>query len=363
MTTLDRDIAAYERWLRKRCDVVETDLQAKHVRMRRSAFDFLRATYFRWARRIETVCPGFDAAPKALCVGDTHVENFGTWRDAQARLVWGVNDFDEAATMPYPYDLVRLATSARLAPTLNVDAAQAAAAILAGYLKGLDEPRPMLLDEHAHWLRPLVAGAPNASRKFWKEVDEYPDALPPALVRRALKRSLPRQAVVVRYASRSKGGGGLGRPRYLVVAQWQGGRLVHEAKALVPSAWEWARSTSTAKSRLLDLAYGLYRSPDPQLAIQTGYVLRRIAPDAHKVELKDVSGQGLGTKLLEAMGEDLGALHAAHRRRKQVLEDVRGRRPNWLHQAAETAEQSVQHDFASLRPLAEAVAEDTTDPS
>ena len=104
MTTLDRDIAAYERWLRKRCDVVETDLQAKHVRMRRSAFDFLRATYFRWARRIETMCPGFDAAPKALCVGDTHVENFGTWRDAQARLVWGVNDFDEAATMPYPYD-------------------------------------------------------------------------------------------------------------------------------------------------------------------------------------------------------------------------------------------------------------------
>lgn len=41
------------------CDAVEADLQTKQVRMRRSAFDFLRATYFRWARRIDTACPAF----------------------------------------------------------------------------------------------------------------------------------------------------------------------------------------------------------------------------------------------------------------------------------------------------------------
>lgn len=351
MTTLDRDIASYERWLRKQCDVVEADLQTKQERMRRNPFDFLRASYFRWAKRIKTVCPGFDEAPKVLSVGDTHVENFGTWRDAQARLVWGVNDFDEAAVMPYPYDLVRLTTSARLAPTLRVDTTLAAEAILEGYVKGLTTPRPMLLDEHAHWLRPLVAGAPNAARKFWKEVDGYPEALPPSPVRRALERGLPRDAVVLRYASRVKGGGGLGRPRYLVIAQWQGGRLVIEAKALVPSAWHWARSDSTAKSRLLDLAYGSFRSPDPRLAIHSGYVLRRVAPDAHKVELADVTGQGLGAKLLEAMGEDLGAIHAAHRRREELLDNVRGRDPDWLKHAAEAAEQAVRHDFGDLEPL------------
>jgi hypothetical protein len=38
-------------------------------------------------------------APVVTGVGDLHVENFGTWRDADARLVWGVNDFDEAAVM------------------------------------------------------------------------------------------------------------------------------------------------------------------------------------------------------------------------------------------------------------------------
>jgi uncharacterized protein (DUF2252 family) len=72
---------AFENWLRRRCKVVEGDLAYKHKRM--SAFVFLRATYFRWAKRIETICPELKNAPRVLCVGDIHTENFGTWRDAQ----------------------------------------------------------------------------------------------------------------------------------------------------------------------------------------------------------------------------------------------------------------------------------------
>jgi hypothetical protein len=349
VTTVNRDIAAYERWLRKQCHVVEPDLEAKHERMRKSPFDFLRASYFRWARTVEATCPDLGNAPKALCVGDIHVENFGTWRDAQARLVWGVNDFDEAASMPYAYDLVRLVTSAQLAPTLCVDAREAAAAILDGYQNGLEQPHPMLLDEREHWLRQLVAGTASASRKFWKEVDRYPDASPPAPVRKALRRSLPGATQIDRYASRAKGSGSLGRPRYLVIGQWQGGRLVQEAKALVPSAWRWAHADASANSRVLDLAFGAHRSPDPQMRVKAGYVLRRVAPDAHKVELADVSGHGLGGKLLAAMGADLGAIHAAHRRRAAILEDVLSRGPEWLHRAANAAERSVRKDFQDLR--------------
>ena len=59
--------------------------------------------------------PRIGDAPSVLAVGDIHIENFGTWRDEEGRLVWGVNDFDEAAEMPYVLDLVRLATSAALA--------------------------------------------------------------------------------------------------------------------------------------------------------------------------------------------------------------------------------------------------------
>ena len=348
MTSVNRDIAAYERWLRKQCDVTEPDLKTKHQRMRKSPFDFLRATYFRWAKTIETTCPDLSDAPRTVCVGDIHVENFGTWRDARARLIWGVNDFDEAAPMPYPYDLVRLVTSARLAPTLCVNPREAAIAISEGYQIGLEQPQPVLLDEHEHWLRRLVAGTKNASQKFWKEVDGYPDATPPAPIRRALRRSLPSGARVARYASRAKGSGSLGRPRYLVIGLWQGGRLVQEAKALVPSAWHWAHANGSAKSRVLDLAFGEYRSPDPHLRIKAGYVLRRVAPDAHKVELADVWGQGLSDELLAAMGADLGAIHAT-RRRRSILKDLRNREPRWLDRAADAAERAVRRDFRDFK--------------
>src|SRR5471030_326037 len=110
------DNDAYEAWLRTQCDVVEEDLQAKHERMSKSAFDFLRATFFRWAGKISSICPELASSTPIVAVGDTHVENFGTWRDAEGRLVWGINDFDEAAIIPFAFDLVRLAASARLAP-------------------------------------------------------------------------------------------------------------------------------------------------------------------------------------------------------------------------------------------------------
>jgi uncharacterized protein (DUF2252 family) len=57
-------------------------------------------------------CAQLADAPQVLAVGDLYTENFGTWRDAEGRLVWGVNDLDEAHPLPYTNDLVRLATRA-----------------------------------------------------------------------------------------------------------------------------------------------------------------------------------------------------------------------------------------------------------
>lgn len=348
MSTFDHDNAAYERWLRRQCRVVEADLRAKHARMRRSAFDFLRATCFRWARTIEVVCPQFSKAPKVLGIVDAHVENFGTWRDAEGRLVWGINDFDEAAVTPYAYDLIRLATSARLAPAPQLDAGDAAAAILAGYRRGLATPAPVLLDEAGHGLRGLFAPDTKECHAFWAEVDDYKEASPPGPVKRALDRSLPKGAQVLRYATRTKGGGSLGRPRYLVIATWQGGRVLREAKALVPSAWDWAHDARDAKPRFLKAALGAYRSPEPGMAVKVGCVIRRVAPDARKLDLADAARQGLSAHLLQAMGAELGAVHAADKRRTRLLDDLESRDPQWLRQAAEAAHEAVQRDFDRL---------------
>ena len=129
----------YEDWLSRQVDVVEADLQLKHRQMASSLFAFLRATFYRWGPLWRETCPDLVETPRVLAVGDLHVENFGTWRDKEGRLVWGVNDFDEAARMPYAVDLMRLVTSAILAQSENrlaIDAAGAATAVLCRIPRG-----------------------------------------------------------------------------------------------------------------------------------------------------------------------------------------------------------------------------------
>ncbi|GGM12222.1 MULTISPECIES: DUF2252 domain-containing protein [Micromonospora] len=46
--------------------------------------------------------------------GDLHAENFGTYMNASGRLVFNVNDFDEAYVGPFTWDLKRLAASVAL---------------------------------------------------------------------------------------------------------------------------------------------------------------------------------------------------------------------------------------------------------
>src|ERR1700761_176442 len=105
----------YEIWLGGRIDLVAEDLALKHERMKLDLLPFLRATFYRWMQLWPEVCPDLADAKAVLAVGDLHIENFGTWRDAEGRLVWGVNDFDEAYELPYVADLVRLAASALVA--------------------------------------------------------------------------------------------------------------------------------------------------------------------------------------------------------------------------------------------------------
>ncbi len=73
--------------------------------MTKDVFSFLRATFYRWVVLFPQTCPELAAAPALLGVGDLHVENFGTWRDGEGRLIWGINDFDEACTLAYTSDL------------------------------------------------------------------------------------------------------------------------------------------------------------------------------------------------------------------------------------------------------------------
>ena len=186
----------YEAWLARTVPVVPADLRLKHRLMAANPFSFLRATFYRWSRLWPEVCPELVQAPAVLAIGDLHVENFGTWRDAEGRLIWGVNDFDETATLPYTQDLVRLATSALLAieeARISVSVRRASAAILEGYTDSLRRGGgPAVLAEHYRWLRDLAIARLKDQRPFWDRLRGLPDAPPHwhSHARRLLKAAL-----------------------------------------------------------------------------------------------------------------------------------------------------------------------------
>jgi len=166
-------------------------------------------------------------------------------------------------------------------------------------------------------------------------------------VRAALVCSLPDGAANVRFARRIAGEGSLGRPRFLTIADWRGGRVLREAKALVPSAWDWAHGSLASQSRFADLAMAATRAPDPYMNVTGAFVIRRLAPDSRKAELGDEAGADLREELLEAMGREIGSLHAATADVPAVQRDLRKRDPDWLHAASKIAASAVTDDFRS----------------
>ena len=380
--------AEYEDWLRSVTSLNESELNAKHGKMACSRIAFLRATFYRWAHSFPKRCPELCKALRVLGVGDLHIENFGTWRDAEGRLSWGVNDFDEACYLPYTNDLVRLATSAYFAledasSPLSLDFKEACQAIQEGYLAGLEEPRPFVLAEDHGWLRNIVfrklVGDDDEAkhkedefRKFHKKyraLDEIEGAVP-SDARMALNSCFPQPTPDYRIGRREAGLGSLGRQRFTAVASdWQGGIIVREAKALAPSVWLWAnQDRDEAYASALSGGSIYYqaitndasRSADPWLKIVDSWVVRRLGPDSFKVEIKDLElkaskEEELTRKLLEAMGKEIANIHSPSiDRSNDVLEHVKGLSRNrtsskWLFDGAKTMMEQTTEDFRAWR--------------
>jgi Ser/Thr protein kinase RdoA (MazF antagonist) len=138
--------------------------------------------------------------------------------------------------------------------------------------------------------------------------------------------------------------------------------VVREAKALVPSAWDWAHCYPNASPRLAELATATTRAPDPYLTVTDGFMVRRLAPDSRKAELAEHPGDQLQDRALEdkqlqdkarqnelltAMGREIGSLHAATADVPAVLEHLKGRDADWLHAASKKAAQAVEDDFGA----------------
>jgi hypothetical protein len=330
----------YETWLAGHIPVVQSDLEAKHELMARDAFSFLRATFYRWMQLFPALCPAAAGAPAVLAVGDLHVENYGTWRDTEGRLVWGINDFDEAFPLPYTIDLVRLAVSARLAIELghvSLAPANAAAAILEGYRKGLENGgEPFVLAEKHPLLREIATSRLRDPTLFWDKFAALPTVKPvPATAMRLLKAAMPERGLAFRVAHRRAGMGSLGRERYTAIADWRGGKIARETKPLLPSACAWAGGLPDEKIYYMPILSNAVRAPDPFLGVHEGWVLRRLSPYCSRIELAQLPRGHDEEKLLRAMGRELANVHlGARRAMAAVKRDLRRRKSQWLDQAA-----------------------------
>jgi hypothetical protein len=344
---------AYERWLGKHVDVVEADLKLKHKLMRQSVFVFLRGTFYRWAALWQEAVPDLAKAPRLLAVGDLHVENFGTWRDSEGRLIWGVNDFDEVARMPYAVDLVRLVTSAIFAKRENdlaIADGDAADAVLQGYSAALESGgRPFVLEESHADLREMAMVAERDPVKFWGKLVSLSSAVPPKRIQKLLNAWLPDGAAESLFFSRIAGVGSLGRPRYVAVAECNGGLAAREAKAWLPSAWAWANGRPRNHAFAVRLLKRAVRQRDPYYAVKNGWVVRRLGPHCGRIELGQFPRHRDEKAILKAMGAETANLHLATTgARADVLRDLSERKPGWLHDAAQAMAAATEQDWKAF---------------
>ena len=333
----------YETWLRKELDVFEEDLAMKEQLLAKDPFTFLRGTFYRWVQLFPGVCKKAAEAPKVLSVGDLHAANFGTWRDAKDNLIWGVNDFDEAANLPYTQDLVRLAASVALASEsqeLKISLAEACEAILDGYRESLEKGgKPFEIDEDRDWLRKAYGRSEREAEKYWEKLDQCPDAAkgPPPDVRSMLEASLPSKEMEYRLVHRQAGTGSLGRPRFTALGKWQDEFVALEVKALIPSAALWAKK----KHKGADIQYEevlarAVRRLDPMMKVYEGWVVRGLAPDRCRIELSELGPERDESRMMRVMGWETANIHLGTRARvKDVLEDLKARKPGWLRKSAE----------------------------
>jgi hypothetical protein len=347
---------SYEKWLASRIPLIQEDLRLKHAEMKKVRFAFMRATFYRWAEVWPQVCRDLASAPEALSVGDLHIENFGTWRDADGRLIWGVNDFDEAAWLPYTLDLTRLVASANI----EIDANQIALnrksvceAVLAGYRKGLlAGGRPFVLAENHAALREMARHRLKNPEKYWANLSRLPEVKGgvPGSARKAIIRMLPRPDMPHVIVHRVAGLGSLGRHRFLGIGVWKGGTVAREAKALAPSACVWA-SEGKLSDRIFyqEILDRSVRCPDPWVRMSKRWIVRRLAPDCSRIELSALPKQRAEIRLLQAMGWETANVHVGTANARDILKDLKKRPPGWLYNAAREMVDAVTADWMRWR--------------
>jgi hypothetical protein len=359
--------ASYEAWLAKQIPLIEEDVAIKHAKMAMDPFQFMRATFYRWCELWPAVNPDLASAKEVLGVGDLHVQNFGTWRDNEGRLIWGVNDFDEAAPCSFMVDLVRTAVSAQLAAEQDtlilLSPKEVIDSLWTGYQTGLEmSGRPFVLDRRHPWLLALALNALKEPKEFWRRwTNMKTEPVPahetvPHEVQEYLLCDLPtRDGAVFRWQKRGaqpKGLGSLGHKRFFALVDWKGGPLVREAKQSSLSGSLWAKNTDSGQNQVLELINRSIRSHDPYVRMENNWLIRPIAAHCGRIELDEIDAnhpmalrESEQAKLLRAMGAETANVHLGSVPAKELAEAIKKFSANDLRRGAKQMLAAIKADF------------------
>jgi hypothetical protein len=329
--------------------------------MRKDPYQFLRGTYYRWAELWTEVSQDSLHAPKVLAVGDLHIGSYGTWRDPEGRMCWGVDDFDEAWPLPYTNDLIRLAASVKIARKtgiLKIRTKAACEAILHAYEGTLQKGGcPIVLAEEETHLERLGIRALKPPKSFWQKLKAKPPlrGTLPADAKKALEQFLPVPGLEYRVVRREAGLGSLGQLRFVAIAEYRGGCIAREAKKLLPSANLWLSGRiSHRQVYYLRAIRSAIRSPDPYQKTVGTWLIRRLSPDSNPVDIENLDKERDEEILLCAMGTEAANVHLGSRHSTRlILKNLGRRKADWLRKDAKTMAQIILREWKEYRSSAE----------
>lgn len=354
---IQQTTSSYEAWMRNCTRLIESDLRSKHKQMKDDLFMFFRGTFYRWAQLLPEICAGQCDAPKVIAVGDLHVNSFGTWRDAEGRLAWGVDDFDDSYPLPYTNDLVRLAASVEIVNDrgeLSTSLKNGCEVILQGYEEALKAGGcPIVLAEHETILEQLGVEEIEPPEDFWGKLNRLPVVRRglPRDARRVLESMLPGANRDYKIVLRKAGMGSLGQQRFVAIADWEGGCVAREAKAMVPSACMWLDGDASGRNSYYERAIAsAVRAHDPFQRVVGRWIVRRLSPDSNPIEIACLPKVRDEETLLHAMGSEAANVHLGSRRQiKSVLRDLHRRKPNWLRSAGKKMAKAIEKEWKDYR--------------
>jgi hypothetical protein len=301
----------FEHWLAGVIELVPAGLVEKHRALAEGELPFLRGTYYLWLVRVAERLPAVLATPAVTIVGDLHVENFGTWRDRDQVRRWGVNDLDELATGPWLLDLLRLATSAVLAPRIRLghddvcrELLTAYAAAEPGYAADVSAP------DSSH----LAALVPEFKdpEEFYGRLAEGPTAQVPSRVATAAA-GVAEAGWMPTWHEHEAGTGSLGHRRAVGVgAAADGTPHAREAKQLGPGTAAWAARHVDHPPHPADhyqAVEAAVRGPAGATRVEDWQV-RDLAPDVVRIELSGLPRHH-ERRLLGSMARAVADVHGA----------------------------------------------------